>query len=562
MSDLSTIFTIASAVLTVFIVLVVLLKTRGGIKRGAYRQPIHLAGVLLAAIISFAVTTISCTSILKMFDGKTMSEILAILQNNFGISITGEYAEAIGSFDANLISYLLAVPLAFISPIIFFIIYIVAAIIIGSARATVIKFCKIPRRVDTAGKTVGGVLGALEGVLVMAIMLLPVTAMLRLGVPIIEKVDIQDETISQVRDGVVDVYESPAIRLVSFAGGDFLANELSTVKLENSKINLTNEINVGFDIAYQMIGFMEDGGESITPEKEESLRKALDLLEKSDYLPILLSGAMNIVADKLDEFMPDSGDDADVNVAVEKLSAELGGFLRTSTADTVVADIKTFLDLYLLLGSDGTLDKISNNPEDAFASMIEKDDNGKTLISKMIDTLSSNERTKPIISTLNELSVSLMLNEMGVTGDTAQVYDELKTGINNVIKVDRDSFETEDEYKEELKTEIKGTVTTTLGNIIDGKIGDKEININISEEDKNNLQEIKDKIENGDEDSDKIMTEVADKVDEFLRQNPEIATGGELDDAEILDFITSNFGDIFAEGGFSGFGGTEDSDSE
>ena len=53
------------------------------------------------------------------------------------------------------------------------------------------------------------------------------------------------------------------------------------------------------------------------------------------------------------------------------------------------------------------------------------------------------------------------------------------------------------------------------------------------------------------------MAEVTDKVAEFLEdpKNSAIVEAGELDDAELLDFITSNFGDIFAEGGFEGFGG-------
>jgi len=140
---------------------------------------------------------------------------------------------------------------------------------------------------------------------------------------------------------------------------------------------------------------------------------------------------------------------------------------------------------------------------------------------------------------------------MGVTGDTEVVYEELKSGINNVVSVKKDDFATEEEYKEELKGEIQGTITGTIDKILSD-----EIQVNVSDEDKAKLEDLKNSITEG-EDSEEIMAEVTDKVAEFLEdpKNSAIVESGELDDAELLDFITSNFGDIFAEGGFEGFGG-------
>lgn len=545
------IFSIASIVLLVITILVVLLKMRGGAKRGAYRQPIHFAAVLLAAITAFVATVIFTNKVIGMFEGKELGQVIAEFEAATGATIDGEIVDTLSGFDADLVAYVLAIPLAFIAPIIFLLVYIVAAILFAIVRSIVVKACKIPRRIDTKGKTIGAVLGAVEGVVVMALVLLPITAILRLGVPVLNTVEIDNEEFNEIADGVTDFYESPVIQLVSFGGGELLADELSTVKVNDSKFNLSNELTVGVELGYKLTALLENAEGGITAENEQEIKEIISLLRQSDFLPAILSGAMNIVADALDELMPDMGGEGDMDAMLDKLMADLKTFLNSSTPATVIDDIDTFANLYLLLSANDVLNLISENPDEAFVKFTEKDANGNTLISKMIGTLASNHRTNTLIATLNEISVSLMLSSMGVTGDTAEVYEELKGGINNVVSVKKDNFATEEEYKEELKGEIQGTITGTIDKILSD-----EIQVNVSDEDKAKLEDIKNNITQG-EDSEEIMAEVTDKVAEFLEdpRNSAIVESGELDDAELLDFITSNFGDIFADGGFAGFGG-------
>jgi hypothetical protein len=548
---ISNIFSIVSIVLTAITVLVVLLKMRGGAKRGAYRQPIHFAAVLLAAIAAFITTVTFSRTVIGAFEGKELGQVIAEVEAATGMTIDGSIVDTLSGFDADLIAYALAIPLAFIAPILFLLVYIVAATFFAIVRAIVVKTCKIPRRIDTKGKTIGAAIGAVEGVVVMALVLLPVSAILRLGVPVLNTVEIDNEEFNEIADGVTDFYESPVMQLVSFGGGELLADELSTIKVNDSKFNLSNEITIGVELGYKLTALLENSDGGITAENEQEIKEIISLLRQSDFLPAILSGAMNIVADTLDELMPEMNGEGEMDAMLDDLMVALKNFLNSSTPATIIDDIDTFANLYLLLSANDVLNLVSENPEGAFAKFTEKDANGDTLISKMIGTLADNSRTNTLIATLNEISVSLMLNSMGVTGDTAEVYEELKGGINNVVSVKKEDFATEAEYKEELKSEIQGTITGTIDKILSD-----EIQVEISDEDKAKLEDIKNNITQG-EDSEEIMAEVTDKVAEFLEdpKNSAIVEAGELDDAELLDFITSNFGDIFAEGGFEGFGG-------
>ncbi len=527
---ISAIFSVISNVLTVLVALVVILKARGGAKRGAYRQPIHLASVLLSAIVAFIATVIVSQYILGRIEGKTMEELIMQIESLIGSSLDSETAELIGSFDLSVLTYIIAIPVAFLSPIVFLLAYFVSGIIFGIARGWVTKFFKIPRHVDTKGKTIGALLGALEGVLVMAFLLLPITALLRLGVPIMQQITIEDETVNEVFDGVEGLYESPVIKLISLGGGEFLANELTTINIKGSPVNLSDEIAIGFELGYQISVFMGDGEIEFTPAREAALREALSLLRRSNYLPMLLAGSMNIVADLLDEFIPEMPEDQPMSANLDKLIDDLKLFLKGTSKDTVVSDIETFVDLFIILSSNDLLDALGGeDPEGALEALTKKDENGDTVVSLMINTLNSNARTQSIIRTLNELSLSLVLGSAGIEGDVSGVYDELKDGLNNVIAVSPEG-KTEAEYKEELKDSLK----TVIGDTLD-KLGE-----NMTDEEREQLEEMKDEI------PDDVMEDIADNVLDFLEENPELT---EIDDAGMIEFVTSNFGGLFGEGG-------------
>ena len=113
-----------------------------------------------------------------------------------------------------------------------------------------------------------------------------------------------------------------------------------------------------------------------------------------------------------------------------------------------------------------------------------------------------------------------MCDSLGFTGDTTQVYEDLKQGLNDIIAITPPEDKTDEEavaaYKEELKTTLKDTITGSLENVAS------------SEE----LDEIKEQL------TDEVMDEMTDQVSNYLEQNPEIT---EMEDEDVTEIILSYY---------------------
>ncbi len=496
---ISSYFTLAALVLTLIFISVVALKTRRGMKNGAYIQPLSLLTVVLSAITAFILMSIAGNRLFGTLEEKTMAELLELLEGKTGISFGESAEEILLSFNPEAVSYVLAIPIAILAPIIFLLLYIIAKALFSIIFKICKAMIKIPKRVDTVGKAIGGVLGAVEGILVMIVFCIPLTSLLNLSVPIMAKLDIENETFTEISDGATELSESAVIKLVSLAGGDFLADELTYVGSANNKIDVKHEILSIIDLVNGIMEFAESShgeiSEMLTPENEKLLDSILQSLEGSDYMPMLLAGAIHILSDSLFSNLP-----AEPTESQDKFMLSIKSLLDTSTEDTVIKDLTTMKELLFFLESNGVIDAMNNGSTGAYEEiMSKKDDEGNTVIKKAISILKSNPRASGIIAALNELSVSIMAGVIGE--DSSITYESVKEGLNDLIAIPDDL--PEEEYKETVKETLGATLTSN--------------NIEISDE---------------------MLDEVTDKVSEYLKDNEVIPEGTEeLSDEQINDIL-------------------------
>lgn len=508
-----------SIVLTVIVALVVVLKARAGAKRGAYVAPIHLGSVLLSATVAFILTGVFTGMLLSSLAEISLIDFVREIELTMGETFDPEIHEMIASFDPAVISYVAAIPAALFSPFIFFLLYIFCRLVFGAVRGVVVKACAIPKRVDTTGKTIGAVVGGLEGILVVVLCLIPITAFLNIGTSVTQKIDFEDEAVAEVIDSIEEFNEAPVFGLIRTMGGEFLTGELTTVSLGGRRVNLMNEINVGFEL-YNDIAIVlaeDDGGDfAVTPEKQAAIDRVVAVIEQSDYLPMVLSSVMHMVSGPLLGEIPENPTEP-----MDRVMAALGNFIESTTPDTITADLRTFVDAFFLLNENGAFETLTSGDTEAIMEALsEKDESGDTIIKKLIRMLGANPHTKTIIAALNELSVSIMCDSLGFTGDTAQVYDDLKQGLNDIISItppaDKDDEEAVAAYKEELKTTLKDTITGSLENVATGE----------------ELEEIREQL------TDEVMDEMTEQVSNYLEENPEIT---EMEDEDVTEIILTYY---------------------
>ena len=454
MPEIKDIFNIAGIVLTVLFVIVVLLKTRKGAKRGAYQQPIHLGVVLVGAIISFIATLILSSSIFTALDGYTMEELVLTLEGLTGSPIDAGMRDVILSFEPSTIMSLLALPVALLCPIIFTICYFAVSIVTNIIYQIICKAAAVQKRRDTKGKVIGAALGALEGVIVMTLFLVPFSSILNLTQTVTAEIETDDREIAEVFDSIDSFAETPVLQLASFAGGDFLTKELTTVHVQDSDVNLSNEIAVCFDI-FNNVSLLSDIGEGgVSDDQRAAVDAIIAALRRSDYLPMLLSEGTHAISALVFGDLPDTPTKPE-----EKLTKALADMLATSTADTIIDDIVMIKDAAFLLIDNGVFEALEGGDESAITDLLSKRDaEGNSVIKQAIRLLTTNPRTTGIITALNEMSVALMCQSMGIEGDAAQVYEDLKQGLNDVAAITPDSYETEEEYHEALGETINQTL--------------------------------------------------------------------------------------------------------
>ncbi|MBQ8321286.1 MAG: CvpA family protein [Clostridia bacterium] len=454
MPEIKDIFNIAGIVLTVLFVIVVLLKTRKGAKRGAYQQPIHLGVVLVGAIISFIATLILSSSIFTALDGYTMEELVLTLEGLTGSPIDAGMRDVILSFEPSTIMSLLALPVALLCPIIFTICYFAVSIVTNIIYQIICKAAAVQKRRDTKGKVIGAALGALEGVIVMTLFLVPFSSILNLTQTVTAEIETDDREIAEVFDSIDSFAETPVLQLASFAGGDFLTKELTTVHVQDSDVNLSNEIAVCFDI-FNNVSLLSDIGEGgVSDDQRAAVDAIIAALRRSDYLPMLLSEGTHAISALVFGDLPDTPTKPE-----EKLTKALADMLATSTADTIIDDIVMIKDAAFLLIDNGVFEALEGGDESAITDLLSKRDaEGNSVIKQAIRLLTTNPRTTGIITALNEMSVALMCQSMGIEGDAAQVYEDLKQGLNDVAAITPDSYETEEEYHEALGETLNQTL--------------------------------------------------------------------------------------------------------
>ena len=478
-----------------------LLGALKGFTRGVSRQLIRTITVVVSVVISFFLAKGIYTSISSFLSDKTMDDIEQLLINYNILSAEADNSW-IQNIDINTIMLVATVPLALVvMPLAFVIAFILISgimLIVHTILCAIFGFRK--RGNSLPSRFIGMALGLAQGVLVAGLLLMPVigiSSTVSESAEVIRQESAPDDESSAQLVSIYDDYiksiaENPAAKALGACGVNELYKSIATVEIENEKTDMTTLIPDIAIVSGKITALRGVDFTSLTPENERTITELFDAVEKNAYLTRVLAGGI-----KMFSYTYTNGViGVDAPPAISSLLDSAMAIFHTTDSTNVHKDIDTLCEVIFTLSRDGVLTSFESGSSDMMSALTKRDESGTTTVKKVIGIINKNERTKPLIKMLTDLSVSVMRDAAGVDENTLATGERLKSGINEkAMKINRADYESEDAYVAAVSTSLDETlkqneitlekgVVDNMAKYIAENYGDKD---EISDEEANDI---------------------------------------------------------------------------
>lgn len=465
-------------ILTILIGIVAVFEFLGGFRRGVFRQVLHSALVVSAAVVSYYVTEMLVEGLVMGVDQHTI--------NDFLMSLAGSGNPLVSFIPyITFAGWILVLPVAtVVAPALFSLIFIVLSIVIKVVYA-ILSIFVIRVRHDILLKAVGGVLGAAEGVLIVAMVMFPAYSIVYMAEDTVDVLRDKDDgsytSVIETYDSIADqITENPFFTLMEDMGGKQILEEFFTITIDGEKTNLVHEVDTVVGVVLDVSKMDHDSFVMPDQEHKDMMLAAADSVEGSIYLTTLV---VNMFTD-LGHAAQDGILPIPVSSSFESLIMSTVGVFASTSRDNIHSDIDTILEVYFMIADSGALKAYDteggeNQMKDA---LIAQDEDGNTVISRVVDKLKENKHMNSIVTAISEMTIKLLADSLGVDYDTINAYNEIKNGFNDILAINPDDY-TPEEYVEvrdsaihdvlaEQGVELDKETINELGNFVDENFSD------------------------------------------------------------------------------------------
>lgn len=482
-SGTATIGTYTALGIFAFIVISAISGLIFGLSRGVFKTLLRLITIAVSAVASFALIIWVFDFVDGWFGGKTMTEAITAIWPDYTTVADEGVQQLVSSFDAAtaerllmLVASLVVAPAVFVG--VFYLLKALTIIIYG-IFAGILGFMKKEKGVIST--LLGGVVGMAQGVLIAAVAMLPTAGFLGLAADLREPLtssDKPEETVAVVEEFyetyLDDVINSQTVNILRTCGGDLVFGWMSTVDVRGTEVDMRIEAK---SLAETFVDGMPLGNEfdwkHPAPAHKEALRAILSDVNADPYNASIVAGLLRGISTAVcTEAFPIELEEPFRGFALQFMST-----FTTSDESNIATDLGTFLEIYFVLADADVLlafDTTTENNLDPTELLIATDEDGNTVITNVINLLNNNPRTSPIVTALTKFSLQLMMDSFPVTDalpedvDIEEVYEDVKTGVNDLLV----TVNNDDITPEEKKAEVVSSLDTTL----------KENNIALDEE--------------------------------------------------------------------------------
>ena len=464
-----------------FFLISILSEMLAGYKRGVGRQLVHVAFTAVAFVVSFFLTQYLLTQIHSVFESYTIEELTQSLAGGPIDEDASAVLKMIDESAGNLPELILTLPAAtLIAPIAFTVFFYAVNLLLKIICFIATRFVK--KGETAAPKLLGMLTGAAEGLLVAALVLVPVVAVsdiLDSSYAELEEsaAELPAEVDRLYTDYVKPVGEHPLLAITRAVGGDAIINGFARIDIGSGEIDMREEIRSAVHIIGGASGLTEVDWSKLEANDKELISSMIDGISSSEYFSELFVCLFGLFADAYEK---DGSNALVADGSGDLLSSLLNDvvvILGNTTKETLSEDLNTFKDMFFTLSDGDVLAAFDEglDRDGMLAVLNGEDENGKTVISKLLDTLRANERTAPLVTTLTKLSVSIMAEQMGLGEEAEAIYEGVKEGLGGIADIDRESYSTEEEYKSAVKDSLSDTLRSngiTLDDEVVGEMAD------------------------------------------------------------------------------------------
>lgn len=430
-----------------------------GFTRGFKRQTVRFLFIAASFGLSFALFSAIYPWLYSLVEGKTLADVAAM----YGIGLDENLTKIATCIMGDTVVYVAAIPLAMVVfPVGFLILFLLITLALTFLYITVCGALGFGSKYNTPlTRILGGAVGALQGVLIALLILMPVDGIVDVSTVAITHAEqehpdsanaiaignVYHQNVDPVRDNLVLKFSDDCF--------GFVYDKFSTIEVEGEKANVTEVADDMFElfVLYGDLG-VDFNYKSLDEEEKQIIDKMIDCFGDDRLMTAIAAGGLSAVGKA-------SQNGALVIQASEPMLSLLLAYLdvcATTTSATVEDDLHTLSKVYYLFSDEGIL--LADSVNSMFASFLILDENGSSTFKRMTAILDENPRFLGMSNTCSEVAMNMLLHNSGMSdANVSEKVESVKGGINNVVALNKEDYATEEEYKADVNKGITDTLT-------------------------------------------------------------------------------------------------------
>jgi uncharacterized membrane protein required for colicin V production len=433
-----------------------LLGFLAGYVRGVMRQLVRIITVAASFGLAFVLTLSLKDAMLSFFDGKTLAQLLtpmgvAIGEGVWLNNVTAETVETVITLPAGLV----------IMPLVFLVLFILISfvmLLVHKMLSGIVGFTK--RNNNLITRALGAIAGAAQGAAVALVILIPVSGMVSSFAGAVSYVEEKypDKTNSQALVSTYNQYlkaseGNVALNIVKPVA-DAMYPSFSVYEVYGKEMDMRDCVTDAAVVLVNLGDIAATDWAELSESDKAALSSMVDIITENDYFAVVASGIFKAL-----------GEASAISGGLFDFPEPLGSFMdyfmndvmRTSTRENIGEDFDTLLEVLYLLSDSGTLRTLMEGG-DALASFTAKDEDGEMFLNKFTATFDKNPRMSGVLSAVNKLAFEMLLQNKESSLPSVEVIDSVKTGINDTLAIDKETFETHEEYREAVNDSLHTTL--------------------------------------------------------------------------------------------------------